>query len=128
MKKLIALLLIISTPAFAADIPAIKVKTGDVVKPEYDQGTLMDKEKAEKIRDELIDKDAYKKENESYKRSIELYRSNEVIYLEQKDMLLKQNIELTKTLNDTRSTSTLEKIGLIILGAGILYGASRLTR
>jgi len=111
---------------------AVTVRAGDVIKPEYDRGTLFDREKAEKVKDELIEKDGLVKQVESYDKTIKLYRSNEEILNGQKDMLLKQNIELTKTLNDTRETSDWLKIGYFVLGIGVagiaVYGASRLSK
>lgn len=117
MKKYIALLLLFSFPAYADN--AVKVKTGDIVKPEYNEGTLLDKEKAEKIKDQLIERDGFQKENESYKKTVELYKANETIYMDQKDMLLKQNIELSGALNDSRSTSNWERLAYVLLGIGI---------
>ena len=129
-NKIIALLLIISTPVYADS--AIKVHTGDVVKPEYDNGTLLDAQKADKIKDQLIDGDACKEENKSFKRSVELYKSNEKLYQEENSLLLNRNIELTKTLNDSRETSDWLKVGYFVLGVGVtalgVYGASRLAK
>jgi len=97
----------------------------------YD-GVLLDKEKADKIRDELIDKDALEKTNESLNKSINLYRSNEDILNNQKGMLINQNIELTKALNDTRETSGWTKVGYFLLGVAVtgvaVYGATRLAK
>lgn len=130
MKKLIALILIISTPVHADN--AIKVKTGDVVTKEFDGGTLLDLQKAEKIKDQLIERDAFEKQNKSYEKSIELYKSNESLYQQQNDILLNRNIELTKTLNDTRTTSDWAKVGYFLLGVTItgvaVYGASKLSK
>ena len=47
-------------------------------------------------------------------------------------MLLNQNIELTKTLNDTRETSDWVKVGYFVLGIAVtgaaVYGASKLSK
>lgn len=127
MKKIIIALLFITQPALADT--AININKGE---PAPYSGVLMDKEKAEKVRDELIEKDALVKINESLNKSVILHRSNEDILTNQNKMLLNQNIELTKTLNDTRETSTITKIGyflggVIITGAAV-YGASRLVK
>jgi hypothetical protein len=129
MKYLIIFLLTIQT-AYGGN--AIKVKTGDVVPKEFNEGTLMDKDTSEKVRDELIEKDALVKTNESLNKTIILHRSNENILTEQNKLLLDQNLNLTKTLNETRETSTIVKIGyflggVIITGAAV-YGASKLVR
>lgn len=130
MKKLIAILLILSTPAYADN--AIKVKTGDIVQPTFDQGTLLDKEKAEKIKDQLIERDGFEKENLSYKKSVDLYEANKTIYQEENTLLLNRNIKLTKTLNDSRQTNDWVKVGYFLLGVGVtglaVYGAARLTK
>lgn len=127
MKSIIIALLIISQPALADT--AINISKGQ---PAPYDGVLMDKEKAEKIRDELIEKDALVKINESLNKSVILHRSNEDILTNQNKMLLNQNIEVTKALNESRETSTLTKIGyflggVIITGAAV-YGASRLVK
>ena len=132
MKKTLILILLLANINTAVADQAVTVKAGDVVSQSYDRGTLLDREKAEKIKDELIEKDGLVKQVESYDKTIKLYRSNEDILNSQKDMLLKQNIELTKTLNDTRQTSDWVKIGFFVLGIGIaglgVYGASRLSK
>lgn len=133
MKIFIATILIfLFTIQTAIADTAITVKTGDTVAKEYDGGLLMDKEKTTKIKQELIEKDGLVQLNESLNKSIKLYRSNEDILLEQKDTVLKQNIELSKTLNETRTVSGLEKVGYFILGVAVtgaaVWGASKLAR
>lgn len=130
IKTFSILTLITSNICYADN--AIKVQTGYIVPKEYNDGVLMDKERAEKIRDELIEKDALVKINESLNKSVILHRSNEDILTNQNKMLLNQNIEVTKALNESRETSTITKIGyflggVIITGAAV-YGASRLVR
>ena len=124
--KFIAILLLFSQTAMAGN--AITVKTGDVVSPAFNEGTLLDKEQANKIKDQLIERDGFERENQSYKRSIELYDKNSVIYQNQNDLLLNRNIQLTESLNKSRTTSTLEIIGYMALGALVIYGGSRVTR
>jgi hypothetical protein len=127
MKYLLIALLIIPQPVFADAVTNIEKG-----QPAPYSGVLMDKQKAEKVRDELIEKDALVKINESLNKSIILHRNNEDIITNQNKMLLNQNIEVTKALNETRETSTITKIGyflggVIITGAAV-YGASRLVR
>lgn len=130
MKKLIALLLIVSTPAYAGN--AITVHTGDIVQPAYDSGTLLDKDQANKVKDQLIDGDACQKETQSYQKSIDLYKGNEQLYRDENNLLLNRNIELTKTLNDQRSTSDWVKVGYVLLGMSVtalaVYGAGQLRK
>lgn len=130
MKNLFIAALIsltIINPVYADE--ATPIKKGD---PSPYTGTVLDTEKANKIKDQLIERDSFEKENQSYKKSIDLYKSSETILYGQKDMLLNQNIELTKTLNDTRSTSDWLKVGYFVLGVAVtglaVYGASRLNR
>lgn len=117
----------LSNSAFADQ--ALKVKTGDTVP--YD-GTLLDKEKADKIRDQLIERDEFEKLNFSYQKSIDLYKANETIYNQENSLLLGRNIELSKALNDAKSTSDITKILYFTLGIGIaglgVYGASHLIK
>ena len=127
MKYLLIALMIFSQPAFADT--ATNISKGQ---PAPYDGVLMDTERSKKIRDELIDKDALEKTNESLNKSIKLYRDNEDILQDQKKLLINQNIELTKTLNDTRETSGWVKAGYFFLGIAAtglaVYGASKLVR
>ena len=95
-------------------------------------GTLLDKATSQKVKNELIERDALKSTNDSLNRSVKLYKDNQDILHDQKEMLFKQNIELTKTLNDTRETSDWVKVGyfvlgIVVTGAGV-YGASKLSK
>lgn len=130
MKKLIALLLIISTPAYADQ--AITVHTGDTVTKQFDQGTLLDKPKADKVKNELIDGDACKKENGGYQQEIQLYQNNEKLYQDENTALLNSNTNLTKSLNDSKSMSDWEKAGFFLLGVAVtglaVYGASKVVQ
>lgn len=127
MKYLITFLMIISQPVFADT--ATNLSKGQ---PAPYDGILLDKEKSDKIRDELIEKDALVKINESLNKSIKLHRDNEDILNGQKKMLVDQNIELTRALNDSRETSTWTKIGFFALGfivtSAAVYGATRLAK
>lgn len=130
MKLLIATVLAFSlTLQTAFADTAVNINKGDSAPF---SGTLLDKEKSDKIRDELIDKDALVKVNESLNKTVLIYRSNEDILNGQKKLLLDQNIELTKTLNDTRETTTLAKVGFFLLGVAVtsaaVYGATRLAK
>ncbi len=95
----------------------------------YD-GVLLDKERANSVKNELIEKDYLQRSNESLNKSINLYKDNENILNQKSDILLKQNTDLIKNLNESRSVSTWEKVGFFILGVAVtgaaVYGASRL--
>ena len=125
MKKFIAILLILSQPAFADQ--ALPIKLGN---PAPFDGTILDKEKAEKVKDQLIDADACKLENDSFQKSVDLYKNNQVIYNQENSLLLGRNVELSKALSEAKETSDWTKIGyfalgIIVVSAGV-YGASRL--
>ena len=125
MKKLIALLLIISLPAHADQAQPIKAG-----QPAPYDGTVLDKEKAGKIKDQLIERDEFQRLNDSYQKSIDIYKANETIYNQENSLLLSRNVELSKALNDAKATSDWTKVGYFVLGivvvsAGV-YGASKL--
>lgn len=93
-------------------------------------GTLLDKEKANNVKNELLEKDSLAKQNESLNKELNLFKVNQDYMNEKNDLLLKQNIDLTKNLNDTRQMSDWTKVGyfllgVVVVGAGV-YGASRL--
>ena len=130
MKYLIAIVLVFAftvQSAFAEDI--VHVKKGDAAP--YD-GYLLDQEKANKVRDQALDNEGLVKTNESLNKSIILYKSNQDLLTQENDILLKKDIELTKTLNDTRTTSDWVKVGYFVLGVVVVsagvYGASHLSR
>lgn len=126
MNKIIIILLLISTPAFADN--AIKVKAGDIVPMAYDQGTLLDKSQADKIKDQLIERDEFQKENNSFKKSIELYEANKTLYRDENSLLLGSNVKCTEALNDSRKTNTMVILGYIAATVGILYIGTRLSK
>jgi hypothetical protein len=134
MKKTIIMILlssVILNPVAAAD-SALKVKAGEAVPKQYDQGTLLDPGQASKIKQQLQDADDCTKENKSYQKSVELYKSNETAYQDENTLLLNRNLSLSKSLNDAKETSDLTKIlyfglGVVITG-GAFYGASKLVK
>lgn len=122
MKKLISLLLLLASPAYADQ--ALPITKGQ---PSPVTGTVLDTEKASKIQNELIDADACQKENTSYQQSIDLYKKNEVIYNNENSMLLARNVDLSKALNEAKETSDLTKIlyfvgGIIVVGTAAYVG------
>jgi hypothetical protein len=95
-------------------------------------GVLFDKEKANNVKNELIEKDSLVKTNESLNKSINLYRSNQDLVNKENDLLLNQNVKLTENLNSAREMSDIAKIGYFLLGVAVtgaaVYGASRLAK
>ncbi|NJO65455.1 MAG: hypothetical protein HC836_47400 [Richelia sp. RM2_1_2] len=81
-------------------------------------------DKAKEVRNKLIDLEFFTETNKSLNRSIELYKSNELIYQNKEKILLEQNDNLAKNLNDSRTLSSWERIGWFTLGiaAAVLAG------
>ena len=106
---------------------AVNVQKGQ---PAPFNGLLLPEKKAKEVKDELLEKDALKKMHESSLESIKLYKDNEKLQNEKSQILLNQNLELIKANKAARTTSTFEKVGLIVLGVGIaglgVWGASKL--
>lgn len=127
MIKLIALLTLIAFPVYANQ--AIDIKAGEPAK--FD-GVLLDKEKANEIKNELIEKDGLVKTNASLNRTIELGTKNTDLLNQTNDILMGRNLNLTKELNYARETSTLAKVlyfvgGVALTGVAV-WGASKLNR
>lgn len=95
-------------------------------------GVLLDKVKANEVKNELLEKDGLVKLNQSLTLSLELMDKNQSILTQKTDLLLAQNTDLIKANNDSRSTSTWAAIGYTLLGVGIaglgVWGASKLAR
>lgn len=110
MKKIIIyhlLIFLIIESSYAQN--AIDITKGQ---PAPYSGVLLSKEKAESIKNELIEKDKLKEINESYKRTVNLYKENEQYFNEQIKFLRNENNELNKKANFT----DIEKIGWFTLG------------
>lgn len=122
--KLILISLLISTQCYAGPV---LLENGD--KAPY-QGLLFPVDEANKIRGELIEKDALVEINKSLNKSLDLYKNNELIYQQQKSILLDQNDKLAKSLYEERKITNWERIGLVVLGIGItglaIYGVKQL--
>lgn len=130
LKKTIALLLIFSTSlniSFAADVVEVKKD-----QPAPFAGFLFPPEKAQDVKDRLVDADRLKEINESYKRSIELYKDNEKLHEERMVKTMAQADNLAKNLYEARSTSSLEKFGYFFLGvlgtSLAVYGVKKATQ
>jgi hypothetical protein len=115
MKKLITLLLLLASPAYADQ--ALPITKGQ---PSPVTGTVLDTEKAKKVEDQLIDADTCQKENTSYQQSIDLYKKNEVIYNQENSMLLGRNVDLSKALSEAKETSDLTKILYFVGGIAVV--------
>lgn len=92
-------------------------------------GYLLDTETGKLSRVRLIEGEEAKALNLSYVRKIGEYQANEILYTEQVKTVLEQNDKLSKSLRDSQSMTTWERIGWFTLGivavsAGA-YGISR---
>ena len=110
--KLFLILSILSTNA-NADI-AIEIKGGD--RAPF-SGMLMDAEKSNKIRIQLLEGDYNKALAESYLRSIDRYKQNEKLYEERSALLLNQNSKLIDQIKVNEASDTLSHI--LWIGAGM---------
>jgi hypothetical protein len=96
------------------------------------EGVLFPFEEAQKMRYKLIECDIKSQLNESYERTIRLYKQNEIYYDNKVNILLKQNDELAKALNEAKTTTDIQKIiwfslGVVATGLAV-YGASQISR
>lgn len=130
MKKLILMLMLVSLiPVSSFANQAYDIKAGQ---PAPVDGVLFDKEKANEIKNELIEKDGLVRTNNSLNKTIELQTKNNELTNQTNEILMGRNLELTKSLNDSRETSTFTKVlyfvgGVVITGAAV-WGATRLNR
>lgn len=130
IKKILTVMLISLTvvnSSFANQ--AIDVKAGQAAP--YD-GVLLDKEKANEIKNELIDKDGLTQINLSLNKTIELHQKNTDTLNQSNAILMDRNLDLTKELNSSRELSTFTKVlyfvgGVALTGAAV-WGASKLSR
>ena len=79
-------------------------------------GYLVDAETMKKMRGEILERDAYKKENESLNRSLELQDLSLTLRKEQVDMLSKDSNRLADRLHKSSQMSTWERVGWFGLG------------
>jgi len=90
-------------------------------------GVLMDNERANKVRHELLEKDSLKKLNESYRKSMKYLEENSEFLETKTNGLMDRNNKLATELSKTRSTSTFTKVlyflgGVVVMGAAVHFG------
>jgi len=99
------------------------IKQGDAAP--YD-GILFSIDEGNKLRFKLLDLDFYIKQNESLNKSLDLSMNKSDLIEQKNKILVDQNINLAKSLNDQRGMSTFEHIMWFGLGSlvtvGIAYG------
>ena len=115
-KKLsILLILLVSVPSSAfADDSAVSLDQNQ--KAPF-SGILITTDQAQTLRKNTLERDDLKLINDSLNNQIKLYQSNETLYEHKSQILYDQNIKLTESLNTSRESGTLEKIGYFALGA-----------
>lgn len=118
LRRILAVMLISSTiiSNVSADV-AYDVKIGEPAKVD---GVLFDKEKAEKIKNQLLDGDNSKAQAESLKKILKIEQDNSTLKDKQIEILKDTNLDLAKTHSVTGVEKTLYFIGgmgAVLLGA-----------
>jgi hypothetical protein len=95
-------------------------------------GVLLPLDQATDLRNSVLERDSYKKLNDSLNQSIDIYKTNEQYDQQKINLLVKQNDDLTKATQSERSLTDLEKMlyfgaGVVVLGFS-LYGAKQLSK
>ena len=91
-------------------------------------GFLLPQSKVLEFRNMEIKNKEYKLTNESLERSIVIYKNNEEQSEKQIDIALTRNTELAKELASARSTSDLQRIIYVLLGAAAMYGGAKVAK
>jgi len=116
-----------SNASFAYDSVLLQKGT-----PSPFEGVLFSTEDAGKLRVELLEKETYQLLNESYQKSFNLVEASNKLKDEQFDLVMKRNLELTKSLNSQKDMNDWEKFmwfGLGILTSTLtVYGIKNATK
>jgi hypothetical protein len=119
--------LIVANPSFAQDVQYL---SKDQKAPF--EGFLFTAPKASELKDAVIERDNYKLINLSLEKSLELEKKNSELQNQKVNVVLEQNLNLTKSLNEERSMSNWERILWFVLGVvgtGMaVYGASKIAK
>jgi len=95
-------------------------------------GLLMPLDRAKEIHKELIEKDYLEDINQSMKKSLDYYQQKEDLHQKKLELLLDQNDKLSQALQDSKSSTDLEKLLWFGIGIGVtglaVYSATQLTR
>jgi len=109
--------LIIASPLNGYSQDAVPIEKG---KPAPFSGVLLTTKRAKQIETELLEKDALKKIHSYTLDEIKLYKDNARLEQEKNDILIKQNLELVKANQRTRTNKTIRDVGLVTLGIGLV--------
>lgn len=119
--------LIVANPSFAQDVQYL---SKDQKAPF--EGFLFTASKASELKDAVIERDNYKLINLSLEKSLELEKKNSELQNQKVNVVLEQNLNLTKSLNEERSMTNWERVlwfGLGVIGTGLaVYGASKIAK
>jgi len=122
MIKYILILILISNICFADD--SVFLNKGQ---PATFDGFLLPPDKVKELQNNTLERDTYKQINDSLNRSIDLYKSNTSIKDQEIQVLMNQNDNLAKSLNDSRTTSDWTKalyfLGGIVISVVAIKGA-----
>lgn len=116
--NLILILSLISSYSFAQD--AIFLNKTQLAP--FD-GFLLPQEKLQELHNNILERDAFQKENESLNKSLNIQQTNLGLKDNQINILLNQNDNLAKALYSERTLNNWEKVGYFA-GGIILTGLS----
>lgn len=116
--KLTIIFSLISLNSFAQDATFLEKDQ----KAPY-SGILLPKEKVQELRNNTLERDSFKKQNESLNTSLDLQQKNLGLKDNQINILLTQNDNLAKTLGAERTLNNWEKAGYF-LGGILIIGLS----
>jgi hypothetical protein len=107
------------TPTLRADDESITVLSKGTPSP-YD-GVLLPKDKADSLKNEIIDLNTCNTDKNALNSEIDLYKSNQSLISQQVTLLLNQNKVLIEAKSKEENTSEVKKY--IYFGTGILVAA-----
>jgi hypothetical protein len=125
MKKLLVLFLISSLlcPRALAESVAL-----DKDQKAPFAGVLMDPETANKTKIGLLERDLYKELSDSQGKSISILKENIGLHESSKEKLLEQLDRSSEALKSAQSFNSLERIGLILLGAALVVAGGYIVK
>lgn len=126
LKNLCVLMMILLTFSRNANADVAVLLKQD--QPAPFKGLLLDMEKANKIQEQLQEADLVKILSESQQQSIDKLKQNLDISEKKSSLLLDQNKKLAEDLDHVGSVTTIEKVGLFVLGCAVTIGAGMALR
>lgn len=121
MKIFLSFLMIVSTAN--AQVESVPLKKGELAPYE---GVLLSNKKANEIKDELVEKDLLKQENDSLKKSVDLFKLKDQYSEDQIQKLLQSNSKLVDA--NLRQNNKYEPVlwfALGVLATGLTFYAAK---